>query len=37
MAYLTYKALGLPRNRVIGMGGALDSSRFKYFLSQKLG
>ena len=36
MAYLTYKALGLPRNRVIGMGGALDSSRFKYFLSQKL-
>lgn len=37
MAYLTIKALGLPRNRVIGMGGALDSSRFKYFLSQKLG
>ena len=36
MAYLTYKALGLPRNKVIGMGGALDSSRFKYFLSQKL-
>jgi len=37
MAYLTLHALGLPRNRVIGMGGALDSSRFKYFLSQKLG
>ncbi|MBO8439302.1 MAG: malate dehydrogenase [bacterium] len=37
MAYLTYKTLGLPRNRVIGMGGALDSSRFKYFLSQALG
>ncbi len=36
MAYLTYKTLGLPRNRVIGMGGALDSSRFKYFLSQAL-
>ena len=36
MAYLTYKALGLPRNKVIGMGGVLDSSRFKYFLSQKL-
>ncbi len=37
MAYLTLKSLGLPRNRVIGMGGALDSSRFKYFLSQALG
>ncbi len=37
MAYLTAKALGLPRNRVIGMGGALDSSRFKYFLSQAIG
>lgn len=37
MAYLSYKLLGLPRNRVIGMGGALDSSRFKYFLSQALG
>ena len=31
------KALGLPKNRVIGMGGALDSSRFKYFLSQAIG
>ena len=37
MAYLSYKVLGLPRERVIGMGGALDSSRFKYFLSQALG
>ncbi len=36
MAYLTKEALGLPRNRVIGMGGALDSARLKYFLSQKL-
>ena len=36
MAYLTLKATELPKNRVIGMGGALDSSRFKYFLSQKL-
>ena len=36
MAYLALKATGLPKNRVIGMGGALDSSRFKYFLSQKL-
>lgn len=37
MTYLTLKSLGLPKNRVIGMGGALDSSRFKYFLSQALG
>ena len=37
MAYLALKSLGLPKNRVIGMGGALDSSRFKYFLSQALG
>lgn len=36
MAYLAKAALGLPRNRVIGMGGALDSARLKYFLSQKL-
>lgn len=37
MTYLTLKSLGLPKNRVIGLGGALDSSRFKYFLSQALG
>ena len=37
MTYLALKALGLPKNRVIGMGGALDSSRFKYFLSQAIG
>jgi len=37
MAYLTLKATSLPKNRVIGMGGALDSARFKYFLSQKMG
>jgi hypothetical protein len=34
---LSLKSLGLPKNRIIGMGGALDSSRFKYFLSQALG
>ena len=33
MAYLAAKASGLPKNRVIGMGGALDSARFKYNLS----
>lgn len=37
MTYLIYKTSGLPKNRIIGMGGALDSSRFKYFLSIALG
>jgi malate dehydrogenase len=37
MTYLSYKVLGLPKNRIIGMGGTLDSSRFNYFLSQTLG
>ncbi len=37
MTYLALKSLGLPKNRIIGMGGALDSSRFKYFLTQALG
>ncbi|MDR1981673.1 MAG: malate dehydrogenase [Tannerellaceae bacterium] len=37
MTYLALKTLGLPKNRIIGMGGALDSSRFKYYLSQALG
>ena len=36
MTYLTLKATGLPRNRVIGMGGMLDSSRFRYYLSEAL-
>ncbi len=36
MTYLTLKATGLPKNRVIGMGGTLDSSRFKYYLSKAL-
>ena len=33
MTYLTLKSTGLPKNRIIGMGGALDSSRFKTYLS----
>ncbi|MDR3273218.1 MAG: malate dehydrogenase [Flavobacteriaceae bacterium] len=33
MTYLALKSLKLPKNRVIGMGGALDSSRFKTYLS----
>ena len=36
MTYLIHKTPGLPKNRIIGMGGALDSSRFKYFLSLAL-
>jgi len=36
MTYLALKATGLPKNRIIGMGGTLDSSRFKYQLSQHL-
>lgn len=36
MAYLTLKATGLPKNRVIGMGGALDSSRFRCYLAKAL-
>jgi malate dehydrogenase len=30
------KYSGLPTNKVVGMAGILDSSRFKYFLSQEL-
>jgi malate dehydrogenase len=36
MTYLTLTTSGLPKNRIIGMGGALDSARFKYQLSQHL-
>ncbi|MDR3350393.1 MAG: malate dehydrogenase [Prevotellaceae bacterium] len=37
MTYLALKVSGLPKNRIIGMGGILDSSRFKYYLSRALG
>lgn len=37
MTYLTLKTLGIEKHRVIGMGGALDSSRFRYYLSQAIG
>lgn len=37
MTYLTLQATGLPKNRIIGMGGALDSARFKCYLAQALG
>ncbi len=36
MTYLALKSSGLPKNRIIGMGGILDSARFKYYLSQAL-
>ena len=36
MTYLTYKKSGLPKNRVIGRGGILDSSRFTTYLSKAL-
>lgn len=36
MTYLAHEVTGLPKNRIIGMGGALDSARFKYRLSEAL-
>ena len=36
MTYLVHKTTGLPKNRIIGMGGALDSARFKYRLAEAL-
>lgn len=37
MTYLVHKTTNLPKNRIIGMGGALDSARFKYRLAEALG
>ncbi|SFN88559.1 malate dehydrogenase (NAD) [Bizionia echini] len=37
MTYLVHKTTGLPKHRIIGMGGALDSARFKYRLAEALG
>ncbi len=37
MTYLVHKTANLPKNRIIGMGGALDSARFKYRLAEALG
>jgi malate dehydrogenase len=36
MTYLALKSSGIPKNRIIGMGGILDSARFKYYLSKEL-
>lgn len=37
MTFLALKSCGLPKHRIIGMGGILDSSRFKYYLSTAIG
>lgn len=37
MTYLVHKTTDLPKHRIIGMGGALDSARFKYRLAEALG
>ncbi len=37
MTYLTHKVTGISKNKIIGMGGALDSARFKYRLAEALG
>ncbi|MEO6583649.1 MAG: malate dehydrogenase [Ferruginibacter sp.] len=36
MTYLALKSSGLPKHRIIGMGGLLDSARFRYFLSEAM-
>lgn len=36
MAYLVHKTSGLDKSKIIGMGGALDSARFKYRLAEAL-
>lgn len=37
MAYLAYKVAGLPRERVIGQGGVLDTARYRTFVAQEIG
>jgi malate dehydrogenase len=37
MVYALYKVTGFPKNKVIGMAGVLDSSRFSYFLGDAIG
>ena len=36
MTYLAHQVTGLPKHKIIGMGGALDSARFKYRLAEAL-
>jgi malate dehydrogenase len=37
MTYLIHQTTNIPKSRIIGMGGALDSARFKYRLAEALG
>src|SRR6185436_14415261 len=37
MTYLTLQNSGVPKNRIIGMGGILDSARFKCYLAKAIG
>jgi malate dehydrogenase len=37
MTYLVHKSINIPSTKIIGMGGALDSARFKYRLAEVLG
>ena len=37
MAYLTFRITGFPRERVLGMAGVLDSTRFRTFIAQEIG
>lgn len=37
MTYIAYKVSGLPRNRIVGQAGVLDSARFQTFIAQELG
>ena len=37
MTYLTFRVTGFPRERVMGMAGVLDSSRFRTFIAQEIG
>jgi len=37
MVYTAYKVAGLPRNRVLGMAGVLDSARYRTFLAEAIG
>ncbi|MCS7200408.1 MAG: malate dehydrogenase [Caldimicrobium sp.] len=37
MVYVAYKITGFPKERVIGMAGALDTARYRYFIAEALG
>ena len=37
MVWALQKSSGLPKNKVVGMAGVLDSARFRYFLAEELG